>query len=101
MASREFRDSTGTTWRVWSTVPSGTSVRVTKFAEGWLTFESGDALRRLTPLPPNWERASDERLELMCRAATDVRRHTGPFPRLAVDPPKNAPGPDTESDEAR
>jgi len=87
MPSREFKDSTGTTWRVWSTVPSGSSVRVTKFAGGWLTFESGEALRRLSPLPANWEQATDERLELMCRAATDVRRHTGPFPRVAVDPP--------------
>jgi hypothetical protein len=101
MATREFTDSNGVTWRVWSTVPSGTSVRVTKYADGWLTFESGDSLRRLTPLPSNWENASDERLELMCRAATDVRRHTGPFPRLAIDPPANAPGSDNEPGEAR
>ena len=101
MPSREFRDSTGVSWRVWSTVPSGSSVRVTKYADGWLTFESADSLRRLTPLPPNWERASDERLELMCRAATDVRRHTGPFPRIAVEPPTSAPGSDKDTGEAR
>src|ERR1043165_214601 len=101
MASREFRDSNGVNWRVWSTVPSGMSVRVTKFADRRLTFESEDFLRRLTPLPPNWERASDERLELMCRAATDVRRHTGPFPRPVIDGPGTAPGSDTEPAEAR
>jgi hypothetical protein len=85
MPSRDFVDSKGVTWRVWSTIPTGGSVRVTKFVEGWLTFESGDSLRRLAPLPPNWEDASIERLELMCRAAKEVPRHTGPIPRVKLD----------------
>jgi hypothetical protein len=83
MASREFVDSKGVLWRVWSTVPTGGSVRVTKYVDGWLTFESPESLRRLVPLPPNWEDSSIERLELMCRAAQDVPRHTGPFARAA------------------
>ena len=85
MPSRDFVDSKGVAWRVWSTVPTGGSVRVTKYVTGWLTFESGDSLRRLIPLPANWEDASIERLELMCRAAQEVERHTGPFAR--VTPP--------------
>jgi len=91
MPSREFMDSHGVAWRVWSTVPSGSSVRVTKFATGWLTFESASSLRRLAPLPPNWETAPMDRLELMCRAAAEVPRHTGPFPRVMPDA---APGGD-------
>lgn len=83
MPSREFVDSKGVLWRVWSTVPTGGSVRVTKYVDGWLTFESPESLRRLVPLPPNWEDSSIERLELMCRAAQDVPRHTGPFARAA------------------
>src|SRR6266516_2754465 len=90
MPSREFIDSHGIAWRVWSTVPSGTSVRVTKFATGWLTFESAKSLRRLVPLPANWETAAVDRLELMCRAATEVPRHTGPFPRATLDEPPSA-----------
>jgi len=85
MSGREFVDSKGVSWRVWSTVPTGGAVRVTKFVDGWLTFESGDALRRLAPLPSSWEEASVERLELMCRAAQEVPRHTGPFPRMKLD----------------
>jgi hypothetical protein len=85
MPSREFIDSKGAKWRVWSTVPTGGSVRVSKFVEGWLTFESGETLRRLAPLPPNWEDASVERLELMCRTAQEVPRHTGPFARAKLD----------------
>ena len=83
MPSREFVDSKGVAWRVWSTIPTGVSARVTKYVTGWLTFESRDALRRLIPLPAHWEDASVERLELMCRAAQDVPRHTGPFARAA------------------
>ena len=85
MSSREFVDSKGVSWRVWSTVPTGGAVRVTKFVDGWLTFESKTALRRLAPLPPNWEDAPIERLELMCRAAQEVPRHTGPFARVKLE----------------
>src|SRR5215217_5534613 len=85
MSSREFVDSRGVSWRVWSTVPAGGAVRATKFIDGWLTFESSDSLRRLAPLPPNWVDAQVDRLELMCRAAQEVPRHTGPFPRVKLD----------------
>ena len=84
-------DANGVWWRVWSTVPSGASVRVTKFVAGWLTFESDGSLKRLTPLPAHWETVTDERLELMCRAATEVRRHTGPFGQVRIDDPDEPP----------
>jgi hypothetical protein len=41
--------------------------RVSRLASGtgggWLCFERGDDRRRLTPIPENWERSSDEQLE--------------------------------------
>lgn len=41
-----------------------------EFSEGWLAFHAGDgARRRLAPVPHDWERLSDEELELCCRAA--------------------------------
>ena len=85
MPSREFVDSRGVTWRVWNTVPTGGSVRVTKFVDGWLTFESPDSLRRLAPAPPHWEDASIDRLELNCNAAQEVPRHTGPYRRVNLE----------------
>ena len=79
MAYREFVDSSGQSWRVWSTVPSLGSKLRGGFDQGWLTFERTNAdssvpLRRLVPIPSDWESASDDRLELMCRTAEEVTR---------------------------
>jgi hypothetical protein len=79
MAYREFVDSEGISWRVWSTVPlAGTRLRG-GFDQGWLTFErtgsnASSNLRRLVPIPADWETAPDDRLEVMCRAADEVAR---------------------------
>ena len=90
MASRNFVDSRGVEWRAWSTVPEGSTVLSSDYAQGWLTFESADALRRLVPIPPGWDAVPDERLELFCRLAAEVPRHTGPFARLRRDEPVSA-----------
>lgn len=81
MAYREFLDSKGCSWRVWSTVPSFGTRLHGGFDQGWLTFEctspdrkAGAALRRLVPIPKDWETASEERLEMMCRSAESVNR---------------------------
>jgi len=79
MAYREFVDSSGQSWRVWSTVPSTGSRLRGGFDQGWLTFERINAeanmpLRRLVPIPADWESAPDDRLELMCRSADEVAR---------------------------
>ena len=79
MAYREFVDRSGESWRVWSTVPSTGSRLRGGFDQGWLTFERINAdkslpLRRLVPIPADWESASDERLDLMCRSADEVAR---------------------------
>ena len=78
MAYREFVDSNSVSWRVWSTLPSaGTHLRG-GFEKGWLTFECiserETALRRLVPLPADWESVPDAKLEVLCRAADEVRR---------------------------
>jgi hypothetical protein len=74
----EFVDSNGVTWRVWNTVPSTRTSVSGEFDKGWLTFESESGRRRLVPVPPNWASAPPERLELMCRAATEVLRRSKP-----------------------
>jgi hypothetical protein len=74
----EFIDSTGVAWRVWNTVPSARTTLSGEFERGWLTFESpAGALRRLAPVPTDWESAEPQKLELMCRAAAEVARRTG------------------------
>lgn len=79
MAYREFVDSQGREWRVWSTVPSAPRALTSGFERGWLTFESGHELRRHAPIPEGWSELSVQRLELLCRSATPATtRHTPP-----------------------
>jgi hypothetical protein len=85
MALRNFTDSAGTVWRVWNTTPQPGAVYEASHKTGWLTFESAAVRKRLAPIPPGWEEASAERLELMCRAAEVVRRARGSSP-LTPDP---------------
>jgi hypothetical protein len=87
MPMLEFVDSNGVRWRVWNTVPTARTSRSGEFDRGWLTFESAVGLKRLAPIPPNWEMATPDRLELMCRAATEVVRRTrDPEARPDADP---------------
>jgi hypothetical protein len=74
----EFVDSNGVTWRVWNTVPIARTSLSGEFERGWLTFESAATLKRLAPVPANWETSTPDRLELMCRAALEVPRRTRP-----------------------
>ena len=86
MAIRDFTDSAGVAWRVWDTIPRLGAAYDERRRGGWLTFENGvGRRRRLAPIPPGWENASPERLDLMCRAAETVRRTSGGSP-LTPDP---------------
>jgi hypothetical protein len=82
MRSRELVDSSGRVWRVWGPVPSDRSVLAAEYARGWLTFESGDSVRRYAPLPDDWQSLRDQQLEFLCLCATEMPRRTGPLPRL-------------------
>lgn len=84
MASREFNDADGVAWRVWRTTPGGAKVLDDAYANGWLTFESERARRRLVPIPDDWETVPAERLAAYCRAALEVPRIMGAF-RTASD----------------
>jgi hypothetical protein len=77
MAVREFTDSKGVTWRVWNTRPSMSLFYGEELRNGWLTFESATERRRLAPIPGGWEDVSADRLELMCRAASEVSSRSG------------------------
>lgn len=78
MPTLKFDDSQGVSWRVWSTIPGEDSPLAKYYPGGWLTFDAGGStLRRLSPVPKGWESCSPERLELMCRVAAEVPRHTG------------------------
>jgi hypothetical protein len=78
MGLREFTDSSGTTWRVWSTQPTNPAIVSPELRDGWLTFDSGWSRRRLVPIPPDWEGAEIERLQLLCHVAK-AGRSSDPF----------------------
>jgi hypothetical protein len=86
----EFVDSGGVTWRVWQTVPTSRTSVSGEFERGWLTFESPTGRKRLAPVPADWDATTPDRLELMCRAATEVARRskpvTGPGDEAETDP---------------
>jgi hypothetical protein len=79
MAIREFTDSSGVAWRVWSTIPRSPAIYEESLRNGWLTFASVSGRRRLAPIPRGWEEASADRLELMCRVAV-IAHPTGTTP---------------------
>jgi len=74
MAFREFVDSLGTSWKVWNNVPLASAMLTGEMKHGWLTFESmTHCVRRLAPVPADWERLSTEQLEQLCARAVQVR----------------------------
>jgi hypothetical protein len=81
MALREFTDRTGCRWRVWDIRPEDmpTATRaedhLQSIMHGWLAFEpdGGGDKWRLSPIPANWDRATEEELERMLERADPVR----------------------------
>ena len=43
-----------------------------RLRHGWLAFRGGEERRRLAPIPPDWEQATEEELERYCRSADPV-----------------------------
>ena len=81
VSNREFTDETGVLWRVWTAVPSSPRSVATELRDGWLCFDSGEERRRIGPIPRDWERMTDERLQLVLRLAAPSRK----------TPPKGTP----------
>lgn len=101
MTIRKFVDAKGVEWSVWSTVPAPDSPLARYHPAGWLTFDAGGAtLRRLSPAPAGWEAVADQRLELMCRVAEEVPRHTGERLKMKRPEPEAAPGPEPAADQS-
>ncbi len=87
MAARTFADSAGTIWQVFevhrsSTKPGAVS---TGLEQGWLSFTSANAKRRLAPIPPTWESSPDPELERLCSTARVVAPATHTFEPISRD----------------
>ena len=86
MALREFSDGQGRRWRVWDIRPDQLhgATRAEDYLQnmihGWLAFEpaGGGEKRRLSPIPPNWDKATDKELEGMLERAVRTQPETTP-----------------------
>lgn len=83
MTVRSLVDARGVEWRVWAThagaVSEFTSARD---RDDWLTFDSIEQRRRLSPIPADWTTASLAVLEQYLDSADRVPIHLGRLPRL-------------------
>ena len=95
MAHREFIDSIGRRWDVWTVIPEFAERRRgapaelpfvdrrrreefrvplgSKWSGGWLAFSTTGERRRLAPYPENWTELSGEELEALCERAVPTR----------------------------
>lgn len=73
-----FADSSGTRWRAFAVRPSSATVERASlpdaFRQGWLAFESSNELRRLAPIPADWESLSVDELRRLCQRAESSKR---------------------------
>jgi hypothetical protein len=72
VSERTFKDGNGIDWRV--SCVSAPEQDTPDAPSVWLSFESMWMERRLSPVPQNWQTATLQRLEQMCRIATAVQR---------------------------
>jgi hypothetical protein len=76
---RIFDDFSGRRWRVVAVHPvspaqARSAIPVT-FQQGWLLFDSADQVRRVAPIPENWEQLSTDDLRELCHGApTQTKR---------------------------
>lgn len=53
---------------------------------GWLCFEAAHEKRRLAPIPSDWQRCADDRLEEYCEQARPARRQFPDMPLGDANP---------------
>jgi hypothetical protein len=98
MALRAFTDAAGVRWEVWEAHPLLVERRMVTdrravrrsgerriesrpqrtAADGWLVFQSANERRRERPIPPGWEKLSDEAMRSLIAHA----RPSGPRNRV-------------------
>lgn len=102
MPIREFRDRSGTAWKVWDVTPErmhpATAAEdfLGAYQEGWLTFEAETERRRLPRVPRGWDQAPDDELEWLLDAAQVVAHRTpgvrtGQVPAFPQPPAQRRP----------
>jgi hypothetical protein len=80
-AHRLFDDARGVRWDAFAIYPSTMTAARVRLPEpyqgGWLSFDSPDEKRRLSPIPDGWQSLPDDALRVLCGKAEIVPRRTG------------------------
>jgi hypothetical protein len=74
---RRMFEADGVMWWVFDVMPSQSLMIDPALASGWLCFESKSELRRLAPIPDDWETASHVDLVRHLSTAVMSMRKTG------------------------
>lgn len=102
MGLKEFRDSTGVVWQVWSVTAEVLDKRTAAedymrdWQDGWLCFEHPGARKRLAQFPPDWEELPDTALESLLGQAQLVKPRrsgsvSGEFPTMPASASTSQP----------
>ena len=73
MPLREFQDSHGVNWRVWSTMPEVRGAHPRALDGGWLTFQCDNRTKRIFPIPDGWEETPSDGLERLLERAEETK----------------------------
>lgn len=91
---RVLEDIRGTRWFAFAVQPSSAGLEhgglPASFRKGWLVFESANELRRVAPIPQNWEEMPSDELLLLCYRAPSSPRRTNSAD-AKEDPARPAP----------
>lgn len=92
---RIFDDIRGKRWHAFAVHPSSATVERAalpeSYRQGWLSFESSTEVRRVAPIPENWEQLSIEDLRILCHSAGPVPRRVGDLRRDSKPKPQIGP----------
>jgi hypothetical protein len=90
-AHRVFIDSDGIRWDAFAVHPSSEISNRARlpdpYQSGWLSFDSGQERRRLSPVPDDWRTISEDGLRALCSKAESVPRRVTP----STDKPPTTP----------
>jgi len=82
--ARVFDDIRGKRWRAFAVYPSSATVQRAAlpeaFRHGWLSFESADEMRRVAPVPENWQALSIDELQQLCFRAGSAPKRVNSLP---------------------
>jgi hypothetical protein len=91
---RSFTDARGVQWDVFAVRPETLVQEYPQlrgsYAQGWLAFDSGTEKRRLSPIPEDWQRMSEEQLAQLLERAEVSKPRGRPTTQAPPEEPRQS-----------